>query len=221
MSILTSVITSIIVVIGAYLLGSIPWGYVVGRIYGVDIRKYGSGKTGGTNLARLVGWPKTIPVAVLDPAKAVIAILVARYVTHSDWVEVGAALAAVAGHNWPVYLGFKGGRGVGPTVGSLFVFDPLVAIISGLSGIAVAVTSRFVSLGSICGAALAIGLSIVQIALGTETIQHFVFVALACGTIIAQHKDNIGRLLNGTERKLGERVQIPPAPRPPEEKQQP
>jgi glycerol-3-phosphate acyltransferase PlsY len=213
-----TVLISIVVVAGAYLLGAIPWGYVVGRLYGVDIRQHGSGKTGGTNLARIVGWPRTLPVAILDPAKAALAILIARYVTHSDWVEVFAALAAVAGHNWPVYLGFRGGRGVGPTVGSLLVFDPLLAVISGLSGVAIAVTSRFVSLGSISGSALAIVLSLVQMARGAETMPHMVFILASCGAIIAQHKDNIQRLLNGTERKLGERVVVPPAAGPGQEK---
>lgn len=210
MTALQSVAVSAVVVLVAYLLGSIPWGYVMGRIYGVDVRLHGSGKTGGTNLARLVGWPKTIPVAILDPLKAVVAILIARYVTHSDWTEALAALAAVAGHNWPVYLGFKGGRGVGPTVGALLVFDPLIAVISGLSGVGIAVSSRFVSLGSISGSALAIVLCFLQYVRAEESVQHLLFAAVACGVIIAQHKDNIYRLLHGTERKLGERVQVPP-----------
>ncbi len=194
----------------AYLLGSIPMGYVMGRVYGVDVRKYGSGKTGGTNLARLVGWPKTLPVAIGDPAKAALAILLARFLTGSEIVAVLAALAAVVGHNWPIYLSFRGGRGVGPTLGALLVFNPLIAIVAGLTGVIIAVVSRYVSLGSILGSALAIVLSLLLLFYGTESLPHFAFVLVSCLMIIAQHKDNIKRLLAGTERKLGERVQATP-----------
>jgi glycerol-3-phosphate acyltransferase PlsY len=198
----------IFVVIVGYLLGSIPVGYVMGRLYGVDVTKYGSGRTGGTNLARLVGWPKTIPVALGDPAKAILAVLIAHYVTQNQWAAVLAALACFAGHNWSIFLGLKGGRGVGPVVGSLLVFDPLLAVVSIVVGVSVAVASRYVSLGSIIGSATAIVLSGVAYAAGRESVPHLFFAVVACGLIIAQHKDNISRLRAGTERKLGERVPI-------------
>ena len=121
---------AVVAVVIGYLLGSIPAGYVMGRLYGVDVRKVGSGKTGGTNLARVVGWPKTIPVAIGDPAKAVLAIVLARWITGSEVVAVLAALAAMAGHLWPIYIGFRGGRGVGPVVGALLVFSPLIGAVS-------------------------------------------------------------------------------------------
>jgi glycerol-3-phosphate acyltransferase PlsY len=199
---------AVAVLIG-YLLGSIPMGYVMGRLYGVDVRTVGSGKTGGTNLARVVGWPKTIPVAIGDPAKAALAILIARWLTGSEVVAVAAALAAMAGHLWPIYIGFRGGRGVGPVVGALLVFSPLVGVVSVLVGFLVAVFSRFVSLGSICGSALAIILIIAAYVMGAESVAHVAFTVIAAGTIIVLHHDNIKRLLAGTERKLGERVQMP------------
>jgi acyl phosphate:glycerol-3-phosphate acyltransferase len=200
---------AIAVIIG-YLLGSIPVGYVMGRLYGVDVRKFGSGKTGGTNLARIVGWPKTIPVAIGDPAKAALAIVLARWITGSEVVAVLAALAAVAGHLWPVYIGFRGGRGVGPVVGALLVFSPVVGGISIVVGFLIAVFSRYVSLGSICGSALVIVLSVAAYAYGAESIPHLAFAVIAGSTIIFLHSDNIKRLLAGSERKLGERVQVPP-----------
>jgi glycerol-3-phosphate acyltransferase PlsY len=193
-----------------YLLGSIPMGYVMGRLYGVDVRNYGSGKTGGTNLARLVGWPKTIPVAIGDPAKAVIAVLLARALTQSETGAMLAGLGALAGHNWSLYLRFGGGRGVGPTVGALLVFNPLVCAVSVALGFLTAVGSRYVSLGSIVGSALAIALSVAAFVMGRESAQHVVFAVIACSIIIIQHKDNMTRLLAGTERKLGERVQVTP-----------
>lgn len=196
----------IVAVVVGYLLGSIPAGYVMGRIYGVDVLQHGSGKTGGTNLARLVGWPKTLPVALLDPGKAAIAILIVRYITHNELAAVVAGLAALAGHNWSLYLGFRGGRGVGPTVGAMFVFSPLIAAVSGLLGIIIAVSTRYVSLGSILGSACAIVLSIIAFYAGASPWQHLLFAIIACSAIIALHKDNIERLLAGTERKLGQRA---------------
>lgn len=201
------------IIVVSYLLGSIPMGYLMGRLYGVDIRKYGSGKTGGTNLARIVGWSRTWPVAIGDPAKAAVAILLARALTGgNEAVAVLAALATLAGHNWSLYLGFQGGRGVGPVVGALFVFNPLIVIIAGGLGVLIAVVSRYVSLGSICGSALAIVLALAGYANGGVFIEHLLFTVVACTLIIAQHKDNVQRLLAGTERRLGERVQIMPEP---------
>jgi glycerol-3-phosphate acyltransferase PlsY len=185
-------------------------GYVMGRLYGVDVRKYGSGKTGGTNLARIVGWPKTIPVVIGDPAKAALAILLARFVTQSEVGAILAALAALAGHNWSLYIEFRGGRGVGPVVGAMFVFNPLIALVAGGVGLGIALVSRYVSLGSILGSAMAILLVTIAYVTGAESAVHVVFVLLACSLIIGQHKDNIKRLLAGTERRLGERVQAPP-----------
>ncbi len=200
---------AVAVLIG-YLLGSIPVGYVMGRLYGVDVRKFGSGKTGGTNLARIVGWPKTIPVAIGDPAKAALAIVLARWITGNEVVAVAAALAAMAGHLWPVYIGFRGGRGVGPAVGALLVFAPVVGGVSILVGFLIAFFSRYVSLGSICGSALVIILSIAAYLYGAESMPHLAYTIIAATTIIVLHYDNIKRLLAGTERKLGERVPVPP-----------
>jgi glycerol-3-phosphate acyltransferase PlsY len=200
----------VVAIVVGYLLGSIPMGYVVGRLYGVDVRQHGSGKTGGTNLARLVGWPKTIPVVIGDPAKAALAILLARLLTQSEMGAALAALAALAGHNWPIYISFRGGRGVGPTVGALIVFNPVIAAVAGLLGVAIAVGSRYVSLGSILGSVIAIALSLAAFALKVDGPEHLIFVLIACSTVILQHKDNIKRLLAGTERKLGERAPTTP-----------
>jgi acyl phosphate:glycerol-3-phosphate acyltransferase len=199
-----------LVLVASYLLGAIPWGYVVGRLYGVDVRKHGSGKTGGTNLARLVGWTRTIPVAIADPGKAVVAVLVARAVLQNEWGAVMAALAAVAGHNWPIYLGFKGGRGVGPVFGAMLVFNPLIALVAGGCGVLVAVTSRYVSLGSITGSALAIILTVAAYLMSAERVEHVVAAVIACGLIIVLHHDNIQRLLAGTERRLGQYITAKP-----------
>jgi len=197
-----------------YVLGSIPVGYVLGRIYGVDVLQHGSRKTGGTNLARLVGWTKTLPVVFLDPAKAAIAVLIVRYAWHNELAAAIAGLAAVAGHNWSLFLRLRGGRGVGPTVGALAVFSPIIAAVSALTGFLIAIVSRYVSLGSILGSAFAIAMSIAVYVMGAGLLEHTLFTVIACGSIILQHKDNIARLRAGTERKLGQRVAPPTEKKP-------
>lgn len=101
-----------------YLLGSLPFGLMAGRLVkGVDVRDFGSGSTGSTNVQRTVGTPAAVVVLLLDTAKSVLAVLLARLFSDAPGVEVAAALAAIAGHNWPVFIGFKGGRGIAPGVG--------------------------------------------------------------------------------------------------------
>ncbi len=97
-----------------YLLGSVPTGYVMGRLLrGIDVRDYGSGKTGGTNTLRTLGLRVAVFVTVVDIAKGAVAVLIARAISDEPYVQTVAGLAAVAGHVWPVYVGFRGGRGVG------------------------------------------------------------------------------------------------------------
>ena len=135
-----------------YLLGSLPFGLMAGRLVkGVDVRDFGSGSTGSTNVQRTVGTPAAVVVLLLDTAKSVLAVLLARLFSDAPGVEVAAALAAIAGHNWPVFIGFKGGRGIAPGVGGLLILSP----VSGLIALAVALPTialwRYVSLGSLLG----------------------------------------------------------------------
>ncbi len=192
----------------AYLLGSIPSGYVLARLRGnVDIRQTGSKRTGATNVLRTLGWKAAAPVFGGDFLKGVLAILIARLITHGDpAADVIAGLAALVGHNYSIYIGFKGGRGVTTGLGALAVISPLVMFITTIIGIAIIARSRYVSLGSVLGSgSLPVTMLAVVLLLG-QPFPHFLFGLLGGTFVIVSHRDNIYRLLHGTERKLGQRA---------------
>src|SRR4030042_5298083 len=107
------------VIIGSYLIGSIPWGLVVGRLKGIDIREYGSGNIGSTNILRTLGTKFGAIVLIADVLKGVVAVLLARYIIETPTGEMAAGFAAIAGHDWSLFLKFKGGRGVATSLGAL------------------------------------------------------------------------------------------------------
>lgn len=201
-----------------YLLGSLPSGVIVGRLFGkVDPRAGGSGKTGATNVLRTMGKGPAVMVAVLDVAKGAAAVLLARFVflpagsgatlemqNLAAVAQAVAGLAALLGHNYSVFIRFTGGRGVATGAGALLAMTPLGMLI-GLVGLVVVVAiTRYVSLGSITAAALAAIVTVTITLLGHDLWPHAVFAVIGGAIIIASHKDNIDRLLHGTERKLGQ-----------------
>src|SRR6188508_583152 len=134
----------IIVIIAAYLLGGLPWGLWLGQwLRGVDLRTIGSGKTGATNAARSLGWRISAAVFVLDIAKGVIAILLARYVTGEPLVESFAGIAAIAGHCWSPYIGFTGGRGVATGIGGALATVPLSVLLVAPVGAIILKVTRY------------------------------------------------------------------------------
>ncbi len=188
-----------------YLLGSVPVGLIAGRAFKrVDIRDFGSGRTGMTNVLRTVGVPAAAIVLVLDMGKGAAAILVARLLGDSHGPEVAAALAAMVGHNWPVFVGFKGGRGTAPGWCALFMLSPLAGLIASAVSFPLIGATRYVSLGSIVGAVAGVGALIVIAATGHAPSEYIWFGAIAGALVVVQHKDNIQRLLKGEERKLGQ-----------------
>jgi glycerol-3-phosphate acyltransferase PlsY len=188
----------------AYLMGSIPWGYFLMHwSQGVDVRDYGSGRTGMTNVLRTGGRSMAAVVLALDVSKGVVAVLLAREILVSTGGEVVAGLLALAGHNWPVFLNFKGGRGIATGMGVLAIIAPIAAIIGMLMFIPVTLISRYLSLGSVTGVITA-GLALVALAfLGMYSIAYAWYAVIGGTVIIWQHRDNIHRLLDGTERRLG------------------
>ncbi len=204
-----------------YGLGAIPNGVLVGKLCGnKDPRQYGSGKTGATNVLRTVGPGPAALVVLLDIGKGAAAILGARYAFahtpagrqyigpyHTSWqavAEAVAGLAALVGHNYSIFIGFKGGRGVLTGAGAILVMQPvawLAGFVCALTPIAV---TRYVSLGSICGAIACPVADLVLTLRGRDSLPHLIFMALGGGFVIAAHGDNIKRLLSGTERKLGQ-----------------
>ena len=192
------------VILLAYLAGSLSWGYMlVNLTMGEDIRDFGSGRTGMSNILRTAGGKAAALVFALDAGKAVLVVLLARGVTGAVEIEVAAGLVALCGHNWPVYLGFRGGRGIMPGFGGLSVMAPWVAVAGGALFLVVTLSSRILSLGSIVGT---LAVALISLAL-TFIVGHHqlytLYAFLGGALIIWQHRDNIRRIVNGTERKLG------------------
>ncbi len=196
------------VVIGSYLIGSIPSGLVVGRLRGVDVREYGSGNIGTTNVLRTLGARYGAVVLIADVLKGVIAVVLARYIIETPTGEMAAGFAAVAGHDWSLFLKFKGGRGVATSLGALLPLA-MPGPLSGVIGLAVfalvTLASRYVSLASIVGSVSAVVAMAVFLGLDRVPWQYLVYIVVVVALIIYQHRDNISRLLSGTESKLGQK----------------
>lgn len=223
------IIKLVSVVIIGYLLGSIPIGYLLGRRQGkVDVRTKGSGKTGATNVYRTAGRKWGILVAALDICKGALAVVVAGFIVGGDYLLVGdaslwwvltsaqvlAALAAVAGHIWSPFLKFKGGRGVATFFGGLVALCPVAALFGGEVLIIGAGLTRFVSLGSLAGAAGSYAI-LVPLTIFDNFPVEYLFYAVVGGIIIfIMHRDNIRRLISGKERRLGEKAEEVSVPSP-------
>jgi glycerol-3-phosphate acyltransferase PlsY len=191
-----------------YLCGAIPTGALVGRLYGrVDLTSVGSRRTGATNVLRTLGPGAAAVVFLGDLLKGSAAVLLAVVLSVGDpWAMALAGTAAVIGHAYSPFIGFKGGRGVATGIGGLAIIAPLAALGSLLVGAAIIAMTRYVSLGSIVGTcAGAIGLVLWTLASG-ESIAFAAFALAVGGFIVVAHRDNVQRLLNGAERRLGEPV---------------
>jgi len=217
--------TFVLVVAMAYFLGSIPFGLLIGKLSGKkDIREFGSGKTGTTNVLRTAGRRAAAIVAILDVLKGVLAVILAGLIIGDQSLFIGdfpvgsllartlAALAAVAGHNWPFYLKFRGGRGVAPFMGAMVALYPPAAILGGELIIVGAGLSRYVSLGSMIGVGSASIILIPLVILGHAPVEYLTYAAIGAIMVIVMHRDNIQRLLTGKERRLGEKATTPGAP---------
>lgn len=196
-----------------YVLGAIPFGLLIGRwTRGIDLRAYGSHKTGATNALRTLGARAAASVFVLDVAKGVAAVILARLLFGGDdlseWAAALAGVAAIVGHNWSVFIGFSGGRGVATSAGALGAMTPWTLVILVPIVVAVVWRTRYVSLGSITGALGAPIVTAVLAALGVASVPAVAY-ALASGVLVtASHADNIGRLRAGTERRIGQKEQV-------------
>ena len=195
----------------SYFLGSIPAGYLAGRIAGVDIRKVGSGNVGATNVTRVLGKKFGYPVFAVDFFKGVAAITAAALIANAnrlspisvDLCTASAALFAVIGHSYPVWLRFEGGKGVATTLGCLFGLDWIVAIVVCAVWYFIFQTTRYVSLASIVAALtlpLAVAAMVIWKQLPSPVLLYFsLFLALL---VIFRHRSNLSRLINGTEPRF-------------------
>jgi glycerol-3-phosphate acyltransferase PlsY len=206
----------IALVAGSYLLGSISWSYLIVRLLqGRDVRTVGSGNAGATNVMRAAGKGPAVAALVLDIAKGVAAVAVARALAAPPAVVGAAAAAVVLGHVFPLYLGFRGGKGVATAAGALGALAPPAMALALLVFLAMVAWKRYVSLGSIA-AALAFPVAIpVCRALGWQTRgeAELAVAGLAIAALVVfKHSGNLRRLRAGTESKLGERRAAPIGP---------
>lgn len=195
----------VITLLAGYLLGSIPTGLLVGRLRrGIDVREYGSGKTGFTNTLRSVGLGAAIVVVAGDIAKGALPVLLGRIVFDEPWAAALGGAAAVAGHTWPVFAGFRGGRGVATAFGAFLAVSPLAAVAVLLVGLLILAATRFVSLMSITGTLSGFVVLLALILLDRTDPEYLVFGAVAAGLVEWNHRGNLQRLLAGTEPRIGQ-----------------
>lgn len=201
------------VVLIGYLLGSIPFGVIISkRSAKVDVRDYGSGKTGATNVARVAGMKAAVLVTILDALKGLLAVVFASLIFGGGWLvgsaQVLAALAAIAGHKWPAFLKFRGGRGVATFFGGLLLLCPPAAFFGVEVLVLAASLTRYASLGSISGAVATYAILVPLVIFNGFPMEYLAYTLIGAIFIIVVHRDNISRLLSGTERKIGEKVEL-------------
>ena len=187
----------------AYLLGSIPFGLIVSKLWAeIDIRQHGSGNIGMTNVMRTVGYLPGLVTLLLDVAKGYVPVLLARQVSGDPTTALIIGVFAIAGHNWSVFLRFKGGKGVATTAGVFLGVAPGIALALFVIFLGVVVLTRYVSLGSILAA---VSLPILLI------FYRFPWPIVPLGVLISvftivRHRANISRLLAGTEYRFGDKA---------------
>ncbi|MBN1188321.1 MAG: glycerol-3-phosphate acyltransferase [Dehalococcoidales bacterium] len=209
----------IYVIIVGYILGSIPVGVLISRMRSrVNILQQGSGKIGATNVLRTAGRKAAAIVLLGDVAKGTLSVVLAGLIFGNDLLVVGnigigtlvaqvvAALAAIAGHNWSIFLKFKGGRGVSTFFGGLMALCPPAALIGGEVFFISAGITRYASMASIIGVVTAYVILIPLTIIYKFPLEYLVYALIGGILIIVMHKDNINRLVSGTERKIGQKT---------------
>lgn len=197
-----------LVILISYLLGNFQTSYLLGKIFmKSDIREFGSGNAGTTNALRVYGVKFAIATLVLDAVKGAIAVIIGVYFLG----EMGGYLAGVSvvlGHNWPVFLKFKGGKGIATTIGVALAISPLVAIICVIIGISIIAKTRYVSLATMSAIVIWPVISYIMMLLNKEQMNYrfLIFASILALIAIYKHKTNIKRLLKGEESKFGSKA---------------
>lgn len=196
---------TIVALLAAYLIGSLSFGYMAGKLLrGIDIRQYGSGNAGTTNIQRTLGSGPAIVVLLLDIGKGLAAVLLARVLTGAPSVEMLAGVLAVLGHNWPLFHRFKGGRGIATSIGVLLGLAWQVLLIAVAVGVCIVAVTRYVSLGSLIGVLLVPVLMVIF----NKPPGHVFFGIVLTVFAVWRHRQNISRLLGGTENRLGKKTEL-------------
>ncbi|MBI2887614.1 MAG: glycerol-3-phosphate 1-O-acyltransferase PlsY [Chloroflexi bacterium] len=195
------------VLILSYLAGSIPTGFILGKLgAGIDLRTYGSGNIGATNTLRALGLGAFAIVFAVDFLKGFLPVQLGFLWLGTPAAQVMAGWGALVGHNWSLYLRFAGGRGVVTGIGGLFAMAPVVSVVITLVTVVTILLTRYVSLGSILGAASALVIMTAAAALGLERASYLLYVVPGACVVLARHRANFQRLRRGTERHLGDPV---------------
>lgn len=198
----------------AYLLGSLSGSLLIGRLRGLDIRQHGSGNAGGTNALRVAGWKFALAVVVIDVGKGALAVLLGRWQPESvvpvafDPQTVGAlcGFAAVIGHCWPVFFGFRGGKGAGTAIGAVLVMAPALAGLMVLVWISVIAATRYVGLATVLAGLAFPCLVVAANLLGHDQAAVMLPFALAVAVLLVfTHRSNLRRMLRNEEPRLGQR----------------
>jgi glycerol-3-phosphate acyltransferase PlsY len=195
--------TEVLVLLGAFVLGSVPFAQIVLRGRGLDLRLVGSGNVGATNVLRVSSTRLAVAALTLDAAKGSLAVLLARDLGGAA-LPAWAGLAAVVGHVYPPWLGFRGGKGMATTGGAFLVLAPVATVLAAAVFVVAVWWSRFVSLGSLCAMATLPALVWVLQAPGAA-------LESACATVALvafRHRSNVRRLMAGTERRIGQKVSV-------------
>ena len=192
---------AILLLLGGYILGSVPTGFLVGRAWGVDVRRTGSGNIGMANVLRSVGkWPAVITMAG-DMLKGFVPVFLARFLTENEWVIAAVALAALMGHCWPVFLGFKGGKAVATGAGTTIALAPVVGLALFAFWWGVVLVSRYTSLGAI----LVMVMSPIAFLVAGQPMPYVLYTVIGGSLVLWRHKENARALIKGTERKIGQK----------------
>lgn len=193
----------------AYLSGSIPFGLILGKMKGIDIRQYGSGNIGTSNVARILGKKAAIATLLGDGLKGLLPVLLARMVIGNEnmWPLIATGLAAVIGHNWPIWLRFKGGKGVTTTYGAFLGITWLPALVTILVWVLVSKLTHKASLAALISSPCApLFAWLAGMILRTPALPALVFGLIACALIYIRHIANIQRLLAGTELRQDQKI---------------
>jgi len=196
----------VLIIISCYLLGSIPFGYIVGKLFKkIDIRELGSGNIGTANAFRILGPSLASLVLIGDIGKGIFSIYLVQYLNIDNLLIITiAGLAVICGHNWSLFLGFKGGKGIATTFGVVFALNPTISILALIIWGVVIITTRYVSLSSI----FAIISIFIFTILFKQPYEYIIFSAIILILGIFKHKENIERLRSKKERKIGEKIKI-------------
>ncbi|MFS0722666.1 glycerol-3-phosphate 1-O-acyltransferase PlsY [Paenibacillus sp. 1P07SE] len=202
------ILEAVLGVVISYLLGSIAFSIVIARwVKGIDIRQHGSGNAGATNTLRVLGKGPAVAVLLLDAAKGIAAVLIGRWLggDHTEWVASLCGLAAVFGHNWPIWFRFKGGKGIATTVGVMATLAFVPSLLAGVLAILVIVLTRYVSVGSLVFALMTPFLILVI----DQSMPLFWAGLVVALLAVVRHRKNLSNLIQGTENKLGAKKGVP------------